>query len=135
MLDLGNQWEMDSWTEYDWCLFSIATTAVGFLCKCSILFSIFKVILKRPFITFCNASVVVYNETRFSETVFSVLTLIIVELFIDKNRSSHSLKSMNILNQQSETSARVSGTWKNWFALNNQQQLTTLYTVLIGGWF
>lgn len=130
MLDLGNQWEMDSWSEYDWCLFSIATTAVGFLCKCSILFSI----LKRPFITFCNASVV-YNETRFSETVFSVLTLIIDELFIDKNRSSHSLKSMNILNQQSETSARVSGTWKNWFALNNQQQLTTLYTVLIGGWF
>lgn len=75
------------------------------------------------------------NETRFSETVFSVLTLIIDELFIDKNRSSHSLKSMNILNQQSETSARVSGTWKNWFALNNQQQLTTLYTVLISGWF
>lgn len=130
MLDLGNQWEMDSWTEYDWCLFSIATTAVGFLCKFSILFSI----LKRPFITFCNASVV-NNETRFSKTVFSVITLIIDELFIDKNRSSHSLKSMNILNQQSETSTRVSRTWKNWFALNNQQQLTTLYTVLIGGWF
>lgn len=129
MLDLGNQWEMDSWTEYDWCLFSIATTAVGFLCKFSILFSI----LKRPFITFCNASVV-NNETRFSKTVFSVITLIIDELFIDKNRSSHSLKSMNILNQQSETSTRVSRTWKNWFALNNQQQLTTLYTVLIGGW-
>lgn len=84
--------------EYDWCLFFIVIIVVGFLCKCFILFLIFKVILKRLFIIFCNVSVVVYNEIRFSEIVFFVLILIIDELFIDKNRSLYFLKLMNILN-------------------------------------
>lgn len=84
--------------EYDWCLFFIVIIVVGFLCKCFILFLIFIVILKRLFIIFCNVSVVVYNEIRFSEIVFFVLILIIDELFIDKNRSLYFLKLMNILN-------------------------------------
>lgn len=68
--------------EYDWCLFFIVIIVVGFLCKFFILF----LILKRLFIIFCNVSVVVYNEIRFSEIVFFVIFLIIDELFIDKNR-------------------------------------------------
>lgn len=71
--------------EYDWCLFFIVIIVVGFLCKCFILFLIFKVILKRLFIIFCNVSVV-NNEIRFSKIVFFVIILIIDELFIDKNR-------------------------------------------------